>query len=456
MNRLVLIGNGFDLAHNLKTSYKDFINWYWCQKLFLAATQPDYDCNDLLCKMTPPTGESWFSTVFYDKTLKDSLDEGKGIDIFYYLLNNNNIGLELSPFFERIHKNIVNKGWVDIENDYYELLKKYALEDNNESKVKELNEQLQFIQDKLVVYLKAETQKEVKPIKSIESAIYGPLYPQEIAISELKTLKDHIDGGVALSDDEWKQKLKRYGYTDISKESQEIRKYKEMHQGAALITKKIIDSTKKALGYKKSHNVDINLQILFSPYVFYLPNDIMLLNFNYTNIAELYDRPLGVDKSTIILSPINQIHGTLAEPNSVIFGYGDEMDEEYKEIVKKNENQNLRNIKSIKYLESASYRFVLNFIESEPYQIVIMGHSCGNSDRTLLNTLFEHKNCVSIKPYYYINEKGNDNYLEIVQNISRNFSDMKLMRDRVVNKTFCGPLVKKEEEDSEREMDRAE
>ena len=29
MNRLVLIGNGFDLAHGLKTRYEDFINWYW-------------------------------------------------------------------------------------------------------------------------------------------------------------------------------------------------------------------------------------------------------------------------------------------------------------------------------------------------------------------------------------------------------------------------------------------
>lgn len=26
MNRLVIIGNGFDLAHRLKTSYMDFIN----------------------------------------------------------------------------------------------------------------------------------------------------------------------------------------------------------------------------------------------------------------------------------------------------------------------------------------------------------------------------------------------------------------------------------------------
>ena len=29
MNRLVLIGNGFDLAHGLKTSYGHFIDWYW-------------------------------------------------------------------------------------------------------------------------------------------------------------------------------------------------------------------------------------------------------------------------------------------------------------------------------------------------------------------------------------------------------------------------------------------
>ena len=80
-------------------------------------------------------------------------------------------------------------------------------------------------------------------------------------------------------------------------------------------------------------------------------------------------------------------------------------------------------------------------MDSAPYQVCIMGHSCGNSDRTLLNTLFEHKNCLSIKPYYYIKEDGTDNYLDIIQNISRNFTDMKLMRDRVVNKTYCEPLI---------------
>jgi hypothetical protein len=28
MNRLIIIGNGFDLAHGMKTSYNDFMKWY--------------------------------------------------------------------------------------------------------------------------------------------------------------------------------------------------------------------------------------------------------------------------------------------------------------------------------------------------------------------------------------------------------------------------------------------
>ena len=82
---------------------------------------------------------------------------------------------------------------------------------------------------------------------------------------------------------------------------------------------------------------------------------------------------------------------------------------------------------------------MLSFIEAAPYQIFILGHSCGISDRTLLNTLFEHKNCASIKPFYYHNGIC-DNYNDIIASISRNFTDMKKMRDRVVNKTYCIPM----------------
>ena len=137
----------------------------------------------------------------------------------------------------------------------------------------------------------------------------------------------------------------------------------------------------------------------------------------------------------------NHIHGDISHPLSVIFGYGDEIDENFKRLKELNENECLRNVKSIRYQEAPNYRAVLRFIESAPFQVLVMGHSCGNSDRTLLNTIFEHNNCISIKPYYYQKEDGTDNYIEMVQNISRNFTDMKLMRDRVVNKTQCEPLV---------------
>jgi hypothetical protein len=54
-----------------------------------------------------------------------------------------------------------------------------------------------------------------------------------------------------------------------------------------------------------------------------------------------------------------------------------------------------------------------------------MGYSCGLSDRTLLNTIFEHNNR-SIKFYYETKDDNGvvikDNYTEIIQNISRHFN----------------------------------
>lgn len=33
INRLIIIGNGFDLAHGMKTKYKDFVNGYLRQRI---------------------------------------------------------------------------------------------------------------------------------------------------------------------------------------------------------------------------------------------------------------------------------------------------------------------------------------------------------------------------------------------------------------------------------------
>ena len=52
MNRLVLIGNGFDLAHRLPTSYQDFINWYWDCRLHQLISNSNFESADILCKLS--------------------------------------------------------------------------------------------------------------------------------------------------------------------------------------------------------------------------------------------------------------------------------------------------------------------------------------------------------------------------------------------------------------------
>lgn len=407
MNRLVLIGNGFDLAHRLPTSYQDFINWYWNFRFHGLIDSQSNVSEDVLCKMTC-IDKIWTGALYFDYELKNSY----GIDIYNHLKSNNNkYKIELSPLFERIMTSVETKGWVDIEIDYYELLKKYVIEGKDVSDIEKLNNQLQYLQDKLVKYLKGIEISDKLLKTDIRQKIYDRFKSTDISISGKQALKEHINERLALDDRDLEWKLSPYGGSYYIKGN--VEDYR--------------NRLKNEESYIKQEEPPLELM---------MPNHIMLLNFNYTHTADLYCKDASI-------FTVNQIHGDLNNPKSVIFGYGDELDKDYKTILEKNENKYLGNIKSIKYLEADNYRRMLSFIESEPYQILIMGHSCGNSDRTLLNTLFEHKNCVSIKPYYYKWGEGekDDNYIELVQNISRNFTDMKLMRDRVVNKTYCEPLT---------------
>lgn len=60
MNRLVLIGNGFDLAHGLKTRYEDFFYWYWEQRINHLVNEPKTKISeDVLCKLKCLGYETW-------------------------------------------------------------------------------------------------------------------------------------------------------------------------------------------------------------------------------------------------------------------------------------------------------------------------------------------------------------------------------------------------------------
>lgn len=406
MNRLVLIGNGFDLAHKLPTSYKDFFYWYWRYRFNNIHDEYTNTSEDVLCSLTTLRFESWHMLMFHNHIQLTAMN---GEQLYPWLCDKKLFTIKYSQLFDRIRNCVETKGWVDIENEYYELLKKYVLENAPESQIEDLNKQLYYLQKLLVEYLKGIEISDKIAKGEIRHKIYDVFKTTDISLGGQNALKEHIESGFERDEREWQWLFHSYGYDCLF--SDRVDTYRQM--------------------YEKKTNI---LNEEEPPMELMLPNHIMLLNFNYTHTADLYCKKRDI-------FTVNQIHGNLKQPQSVIFGYGDELDDNYKSIVDKNENKYLGNIKSIKYLEADNYRKLLSFIESEPYQILIMGHSCGNSDRTLLNTLFEHKNCVSIKPYYHQIDKDHDNYIELVQNISRNFKDMKLMRDRVVNKTYCEPLT---------------
>lgn len=427
MNRIILIGNGFDLAHGLPTSYKNFIDHYW--KKWGERLQGGYLGNELtdnLCSISQKGEISPWYWLFPTKNISKGITIPPQNAIEEVKSQPDRFTVKKKPFFQYIDRAVETKTWVDIEEEFYLWLKKIFKRDECEyTRPAQLNEELELIKRNLQDYLISIQQNQIKPelVKNcIKNTLSEPFCVKDISV-EGRSLFDSFLAGrwnTALNNDiECKKLLCRFGY-DWQFDSSDIKE-----QASNIDVSKHIE---------RIHSNTAGVHAYFR-----LPSEILLLNFNYTKTADLYISP----KSKFA---VNHIHGELDDSgNPIIFGYGDELDEDYKKLANLNDNSYLTNIKSIRYLETDNYRQLLRFIDSAPYQIYIMGHSCGNSDRTLLNTLFEHKNCVSIKPYYHewTDDKGNhgDNYLEIIQNISRNFNSMQKMRDRVVNKSYCRPLV---------------
>lgn len=418
MNRIILVGNGFDLAHRLPTKYEDFIRVFWknisaqlrvCNQLILKTDLVNVGYANITTELRMTShglARDLFNrtaTVFSSAHEIEEFIRSYGS---YIRLDYN------SELFRNINNNIEVYKWVDIEFEYYNLLKNSKVD-----KAKSLNEEFDKLRSMLIDYLQGVQDEKIDDSilhSPIKECMMAPFCAKEIAIDAREKWYDFLTR--RYNYEHLKAIIQRYEDSDVSKVVAQVDNFKQEYGGQ--IEYNGIDSIS---GEK------LPIGMLY-------PDRVMLLNFNYTNTADMY---MPEDEYVF---PINHIHGDLSNPNSVIFGYGDELDEKYQEIRNLNNNELLKNMKSIRYLEDANYRNLLTFIESAPYQVYIMGHSCGVSDRTLLNTLFEHPNCVSIKPFYYVNEQGQDNYIEIVQNISRNFNDPKKMRDRVVNKTYCQPL----------------
>lgn len=327
-----------------------------------------------------------------------------------------------NELFRAITINSLNN-WIDVENEYYKLLKGLVKGTGNTSiflDITKLNQDLEELKNLLIQYLKdIVLEDKVKLSKKIKSVINSPF-----------DLKDFKEKTIDLKVNEEFKRIKKdvseltdldspFSFDELDPFYQDLYSKIGLKQPKIGLKKLLLNTPNELIEYFKLK-----------------PKSTLFLNFNYTSTPKLYfNQKKG---GTTILN----IHGDIdkSEENPIIFGFGDELDDTYKEIEQKNNNEYLNNVKSINYLRTDNYKRLLNFLNESFFQVIIMGHSCGLSDRTLLNTIFENNNCSSIKICYHIFEDESDNFQDISQNLSRNFVDKIRMRDVVVNKTFCDSI----------------
>jgi hypothetical protein len=363
VNKLILVGNGFDLALGLQTNYEDFLFWYFTKAFICAFENHNLNADnsgnkeyhlyeDGLFKMYCKNRITGVHNVI--RQLKEDFSSYQDVKEF---IKRNPRAVTFnfsSDLLNNILKNSI-KGWVDIEKAYFDLLK----ESFNKSKIniEQLNKDL--IEIKLLLH------------QYLTQLDYSNSNYEEVAL--------------------------KYNSQFISK----------------------IKQTDLIDGFNEQ--VEVKTEKLF------------FINFNYTktisNVMDFMGKQYGFAlKDNFPEIDICHIHGDLEDVKSMIFGYGDEMDMDYKSIEDSNDNRYFEGIKSFKYAENGKYRDLLRFVNSDDYQVVIYGHSCGLSDRIMLNEIFEHENCKSIKIHFYSKQE----FINKTMDISRHFKSNQLMRKKIV------------------------
>ena len=152
MNHIVLIGNGFDLSHGLKTSYMDFLTWYikGINENMLKNQMHKDDLIEIYFPQRP--GYSEEPPSLQNSNLNDlPLKFFENIQAYRYKVDFK--GLLVSRLFGNLHI----ENWVDIENIYYHCLvsiyKTSIKGGGNTKDISILNSSFLFLKRKLLEYL---------------------------------------------------------------------------------------------------------------------------------------------------------------------------------------------------------------------------------------------------------------------------------------------------------------
>ena len=195
MNRIILIGNGFDLAHGLKTSYADFIDWYWKEWGRLLLNSLNFSEEDGLCRfeLNYQVSRSW-SGIVRDCRLEGYLSALQPFDghvvVDYIKSRPEKCSFSYeSPLLEELCKQLEERNWVDIENVFFKHLS------NDLESPEKVNAELAVIRKRLIDYL-TEVQKSASDVgikDDLRKKMLAPFDKHDIAIGSLEKWREMLE-----------------------------------------------------------------------------------------------------------------------------------------------------------------------------------------------------------------------------------------------------------------------
>lgn len=351
-NIIVLVGNGFDLAHGFKTKFSDFAD--------------DYIDNRIIPELEDVIINRNGSNNFFKKNFVSSM-----------VKKNSSYSYE----------NIEDALWIYINNKKHEELKDYL---NKDFKVLKL-----ILQNSFLGKLYSDTDKNWF---DIENTYFKELIKiKDIALKNTSTF-----------------------------DSRQLQ----------ILNKEFYEIKIEVLNYLKTIKTETDGYILqFFVHHFRNVKNVYFVNFNYTNTLKLYTDLVQFQGNMTL----NHIHGDL-ESGNIVFGYGNDQNDDYQEIKNLEIDEFLRYFKTFDYLNNINYDNVNDkAIDKFPsYDVYILGHSLGLTDKTLLSEILNKDKCRSIHFFKRSDLKEDPSivksiYRELTYSASRILTNERELRKKIVN-----------------------
>jgi hypothetical protein len=137
--KLVIIGNGFDLAHDLPTSYNSFMLWYFNHVVYKNINENGLHEDDLI-KISKKYGNTIDIKISKISELRNKIKDSDLILNFK------------SQFFGSLIKKFEETNWVDIEYEIFNQIKThYKSDEHHQYEI--LNKQIEYLKSRLKEYL---------------------------------------------------------------------------------------------------------------------------------------------------------------------------------------------------------------------------------------------------------------------------------------------------------------